>query len=264
LSWPGNFKETCFPLTWYDYFGFSSIFIENPAAGQYAQVFPGGFYLAFLSMNVVSGSDPMFHRLTPELVIRSPWRPFRPRHGEQSLVLEGSSVFPPSHPTTHLCLDLLKKSLASRPGAYVLDVGCGSGILGLAALALGAPRVLAVDISGRAVCRTRANAARNGLLPRLAAIQGSTECLRGPFDLILANLPWGVHLEKVEELCRLAGPIGVLIIAGFKDTQEEPLLSSYQSRGWSVLEHCSRDSWAPEPPPELSYTWVAWLLMRLP
>jgi ribosomal protein L11 methyltransferase len=204
----------------------------------------------------------MFHRLTSELVIRSPWRPFRARHGERSLVLEGRSVFPPSHPTTHLCLDLMKKAMASRPGAYILDVGCGSGILALAALALGAPRAVAVDLSGRAVRQTRKNAARNGLLPRLEVVKGSTECLRGTFGLILANLPWGVHLEKVEDLCRLAGPDGALIIAGFKDTQTEPLLTSYQARGWSVLEHRSRDSWAPEPPPELSYTWVAWLLVR--
>ena len=202
----------------------------------------------------------MFHRLTPELVIRSPWRPFRPRHGEQSLVLESSSVFPASHPTTHLCLDLLKIALTSRPGAAVLDVGCGSGILALAALALGAPRAVAVDISGRAVGLTRANAGRNGLLPRLSVVKGSTECLRGPFGLVLANLPWGVHQEKVEDFCRLAGPEGVLIIAGFKDTQVEPLLTGYQARGWSVQEHRSQDSWAPEPPPELSYTWVAWLL----
>jgi ribosomal protein L11 methyltransferase len=204
----------------------------------------------------------MFHRLTSELVIRSPWRPFRARHGERSLVLEGGSVFPPSHPTTHLCLDLMKNAMASRPGAYILDVGCGSGILALAALALGAPRAVAVDLSGRAVRQTRKNAARNGLLPRLEVVKGSTECLRGTFGLILANLPWGVHLEKVEDLCRLAGPDGALIIAGFKDTQTEPLLTSYQARGWSVLEHRSRDSWAPEPPPELSYTWVAWLLVR--
>jgi ribosomal protein L11 methyltransferase len=204
----------------------------------------------------------MFHRLTPELVIRSPWRLYRARHGEQSLVLEGGSAFPPSHPTTHLCLDLLKKALAARTGAHVLDVGCGSGILSLAALALGAPRAVAVDISGQALCQTRANADYNGLLPRLATVKGSTECLRGPFSLILANLPWGVHLEKVEEFCRLAGPNGVLVIAGFKDTQQEPLLTAYQTRGWTIMAHCCRDSWAPEPPPELSYTWVAWLLVR--
>jgi ribosomal protein L11 methyltransferase len=205
----------------------------------------------------------MFHRLTPELVIRSPWRPFRSRHGEQSLVLKSAAVFPASHPTTHLCLDLLKIALAARPGALVLDVGCGSGILALAALALGAPRAVAVDLSGRAVRLTRANAARNGFLPRLSVVRGSTECLRGPFGLIFANLPWGVHLEKVEEFCRLAGPEGMLIIAGFKDTQAEPLLTGYEGRGWSVKEHRSRDSWAPEPPPELSYTWVAWLMARV-
>jgi ribosomal protein L11 methyltransferase len=208
------------------------------------------------------GTASMFHRLTPELVIRSPWRPFRPRHGEHSLVLGSASVFPASHPTTHLCLDLLKIALALRPGVKVLDVGCGSGILSLAALALGAPRAVAVDISGRAVSLTRANAARNGLGPRLAVVKGSTECLRGPFGLIFANLPCGVHLEKVEEFCRLAGPQGLMVIAGFKDTQAEPLLTGYESRGWSVQEHRSRDSWAPEPPPELSYTWVAWLMTR--
>jgi ribosomal protein L11 methyltransferase len=205
----------------------------------------------------------MFHRLTPELIIRSPWRLYRPRRGEQSLVLTGGAVFPPSHPTTHLCLDLLKKALAARPGAHVLDVGCGSGILSLAALALGAPLAVALDIAGRAVRRTRANAGKNGLLPRLVTVKGSTECLRGPFSVILANLPWGVHLEKVEEFCRLAGPDGALIIAGFKDVQAEPLLSSYQTRGWTVLAQCSRDSWAPEPPPELSYTWLAWLLVQV-
>ena len=204
----------------------------------------------------------MFLRLTPELVIRSPWRPFRPRHGEFSLVLEGGLAFPPSHPTTHLCLDLMKTAMTSRIRRSVLDVGCGSGILALAALALGAPQTVAVDLSGRAVRQTWQNAARNSLQARLALIQGSTECLRGTFSLILANLPWGVHLVKVEEFCRLAEPDGVLVIAGFKDTQEEPLLTSYQDRGWSVLAHRSRDAWAPEPPPELSYTWVAWLLAR--
>lgn len=206
----------------------------------------------------------MFLRLTSELVIRSPWRPFWPRHGEYTLVLETGLAFPPGHPSTHLCLDLLKTALISRPKTPVLDVGCGSGILALAALALGAPRSVAVDLSSRAVYQTQLNAARNALLPRLGLVQGSTECLRGSFSLILANLPWGVHLEKIEELCRLAAPDGVLILAGFKDTQVEPLLTSYQERGWTIHTHRSRDSWAPELPPELSYTWVAWLLVRQP
>ncbi|MFW6126660.1 MAG: 50S ribosomal protein L11 methyltransferase [Thermodesulfobacteriota bacterium] len=204
----------------------------------------------------------MFLRLTPELVIRSPWRPCRPRHREYTLVMGTGLAFPPAHPSTRLCLDLLKTAHASRPLASVLDVGCGSGILALAALALGTPRSLAVDLSGRAVRQTRQNATRNGLLPRLDVVQGSTECLRGPFDLILANLPLGVQLEKTEQFCRLAAPNGALVLAGFKDTQVEPLLTDYQERGWTILTRRSRDAWAPEPPPEMSYTWVAWLLVR--
>ena len=205
----------------------------------------------------------MFHRLTSELVIRSPWRPFRPRPAEQSLVLAGGSAFPPNHPTTRLCLDLLKAAVALQPPGPALDVGCGSGILSLAALSLGVPYAVAVDLAGRAVRQTEANARRNHLLPRLGLVQGSTECLRGPFGLILANLPWGVHLNKIEEICRLARPDGVLVLGGFKDIQVEPLLTGYQVHGWSVLDYRSRDSWAPEPPPDLSYTWVAWLLGRV-
>jgi ribosomal protein L11 methyltransferase len=202
----------------------------------------------------------MFFRLTPELIIRSPWHPCWSRRGEGALVLERGLAFPPSHPSTLLCLELMKIALASRPRASVLDVGCGSGILALAALALGAPRAVAVDLSGRAVRQTRQNAARNGLLPRLGLVQGSTECLRGPFSLILANLPWGVHREKIGEFRRLAAPDGILVVAGFKDTQADSLLAGYQDGGWSILAQRSRDAWAPEPPPELSYTWVAWLL----
>jgi ribosomal protein L11 methyltransferase len=205
----------------------------------------------------------MFHRLTPDLVIRHPWSPFRPRHGERSLLVEGGSVFPPSHPTTLLCLDLLKTALPSRADTGVLDLGCGSGILALAALALGAHGAVAVDLSGRAVRQTRKNASKNGLLPRLKVIRGSTECLGGPFGLILANLPWGVQLERLDELCRLAGPDGILILAGFKDVQAEPLRTGYEQRGWIIVEERRRDAWCPEPPPELSYTWVAWRLGRL-
>ena len=107
----------------------------------------------------------MLHRLTSELVIRSPWRPFRPRPAEQSLVLAGGSAFPPNHPTTRLCLDLLKAAVALQPPGPALDVGCGSGILSLAALSLGVPYAVAVDLAGRAVRQTAANARRNHLLP---------------------------------------------------------------------------------------------------
>jgi ribosomal protein L11 methyltransferase len=204
----------------------------------------------------------MFYRLSPQLVLRSRWRPYRPRPGERVLVLKGASVFPPGHTTTRLSLNLLTEILTAAPCARLLDVGCGSGVLLLAGVAAGAELGVGVDLSGVAVATTRDNARANGLAAQVEVIRGSTEALRGPFDLLLANLPWAVQMQKVEEFTRLAAPEARLILSGFKDTQEDDLRARYQRQGW-VLEHRrARDEWVIELPPEKSYTWVAWQLTR--
>jgi ribosomal protein L11 methyltransferase len=204
----------------------------------------------------------MFYRLSPELVLRGRWRPYWPRPGERVLVLTTASVFPPSHTATRLCLDLLPETLAVGPCPHLLDVGCGSGVLLLAGVALGAQSGVGVDISGRAAATTRDNARANGLAAAVQVVRGSTECLRGKFGVMLANLPWDVQMDKVEEFTRLSAPGSRLILSGFKDTQEDDLRARYEQAGW-VLEHRrARDEWVIELPPEKSYTWVAWRLRR--
>ena len=91
-------------------------------------------------------------------------------------------------------------------------------------------------------------------------VQGSTECLKGPFDLVVANLPWEVQMDKVTELDRLAASKGRLILSGFRDNQENLLIESYQRLGWSLDRRLVRDFQHPELPPDISFTWVAWLL----
>jgi ribosomal protein L11 methyltransferase len=202
----------------------------------------------------------MFYRLSPSLALRSPWRPHRPRPGERVLVIQSHRAFPPGHATTRLCLDLLAEALERGAVRRILDVGCGSGILTLAAAALGVPFCAGVDLSWPAARLSRENARQSLLSASVRIIQGSTEALRGVFDLLLANLPLGVQLEKAAELNRLAAPQGALILSGFKDTQEEALWELYRPAGWSCCRRLTREEWVIELPPEKSFTWVGWLL----
>jgi ribosomal protein L11 methyltransferase len=196
----------------------------------------------------------------PGLVLKSSWRPCRVRPGERVLIVRSSRVFPPGHPTTRLCLELL--AATSLAGVRLLDVGCGSGILALAGAAWGAILSVGVDLSGQAVLLTRENARDNDFAAIVQVALGSTECLQGPFQVLVANLPVAVQLVKVQELTRLGGPGATLILSGFRDTQEEDLAQLYRQAGWTISRRLTRDEWCIELPPEKSFTWVAWQLER--
>jgi ribosomal protein L11 methyltransferase len=202
----------------------------------------------------------LFYRLSPRLVLCSPEYPYEAGPEERLLRLASAGAFNPTHPCTRLCLDLLQEALAASPVRSLLDLGCGTGILGLAAAALGVPRVVAVDLARDAACITRENARANGLDAELLAVQGSSECLKSPFDLVAANLHIEVQTAKAAELQRLTAPGGRLILSGFRDNQEEPLLEAYRQRGWRLARRVLKEFSHPEMPPELSFTWAAWLL----
>ena len=201
-----------------------------------------------------------FYRLSPQLVLCTRRQPHGTEALAQILHIRRGEAFPPGHPTTRLSLDLLREALAAASVNSLLDVGCGAGLLGLAAAALRVSYVVGVDISQGAVQITRENARDNGLAASLQAVQGSTECLKGPFELVIANLPWEVQMDKVSELNRLAGSGGRLILSGFRDNQEDLLIQSYQRLGWSLRRRLIKEFWHPELPADISFTWVAWWL----
>ncbi|MDR2030929.1 MAG: 50S ribosomal protein L11 methyltransferase [Azoarcus sp.] len=109
-----------------------------------------------------------------------------------------------SHPTTRLCLEWLCETV--RPGLSLLDYGCGSGILGIAAARLGAGTVLGVDIDERALEAARDNAARNGV-GGIVHVQHSSAALEATFDLVVANI-------LTNPLCVLAPAIAARVAAG--------------------------------------------------
>ena len=122
-----------------------------------------------------------------------------------------------AHPTTRMLLEELVARIDG--GERVLDVGCGSGVLGLAALRLGAGNLVAVDLKPEAVEATRRNADLNGLAGPVSATTAPLSELDGPFDAVLANIGRDGIVAVAPELPRLLAPGGWLGVSGFSPAQ---------------------------------------------
>ncbi len=142
---------------------------------------------------------------------------------ESVVFLERWCAFPPDHITTVLCLRLMKKVISSNRVESMLDVGCGTGILAIAGVKLGAKHAVAVDISRIAVFSAHRNMRLNSLENRLEIRLGSIESVKGSFDLIAANLLLHPLLGLSRGLKDLLSPGGILILSGIYES-EVPML----------------------------------------
>jgi ribosomal protein L11 methyltransferase len=138
-----------------------------------------------------------------------------------------------THPTTSLCLAALSDLLDQRPGASVLDVGTGSGLLAIAARKLGAGRVAGNDNDPVAVAVARENAGRNGAEVHLT--EDPLPRLEGPFELVVANILANTLVELAPELDRQLAPGGVVLLSGILAPQEAEVRAAYVARGLRPL-----------------------------
>ena len=146
------------------------------------------------------------------------------------------------HPTTRGCLAMLQE-LAPMPRA-VLDVGCGSGILGLAALRLGAERVTAVDVDAESVRATLENAARNELADRVRASQASLDAAAAErYGLVLANLVAAVLVDLAPRLAAHLAPDGVLIAGGIIEPRAGEVTDALSAAGLAVRSRRDDGEW---------------------
>ncbi|GAA4401603.1 50S ribosomal protein L11 methyltransferase [Quisquiliibacterium transsilvanicum] len=142
-----------------------------------------------------------------------------------------------SHPTTHMCLQWLGEHL--RPGERVIDYGCGSGILAIAAARLGAGAVVGVDIDPQAVSSTRANALVNGVE---IDVRLSTEAPPVPADVVVANILSNPLKVLAPMLSALVAPGGRLVLAGLLDRQAAEVAAAYPLIDLTV--YAEREGWA--------------------
>jgi ribosomal protein L11 methyltransferase len=185
-------------------------------------------------------------RVGRRIVIKPTWRRHRPQPDEVVVALDPGMAFGTGlHPTTRLCLAALER-VADRglvTGARALDVGCGSGILAIAAARLGAASVLGVDTDPIAVEATVANAARNRLTRRIAAREGSLPTGEPPFDVVLANLIAGVLVALARELAEELRPGGTLVASGIYVDRETEVREAFARVGLEVGDRSAEGDW---------------------
>ena len=191
------------------------------------------------------------------LVVRPPWiepadpvpHGDRPTEGRHDVVIDPGRAFGHGgHPTTRLVLRALVDLV--RGNERVLDVGCGSGVLAVAAVALGARSAVGVDVDRAAVAATRTNAARNGVADRVVAViagpaapedtavhddveVAAPEPAAGGYDLVVANMLASQLVAVAPMVMRAVAPGGTVVLSGLLVGQRDLVLAAYAARDGS-------------------------------
>lgn len=177
-----------------------------------------------------------------KLLIRPLWEEEYDPQGRTVLHLEPGLAFGTgTHETTRLCLELLEKYVS--PGTGFLDMGCGSGILSVAALLLGAESAVGVDIDPLAVKTAVENARVNGVGERFTGICGNLgEKVTGKFQVAAANIVADIVILLSQDAPRFLTLDSVYIVSGIIDTREQDVLDALSGR-FTVLERREKKGW---------------------
>ncbi|HKZ07623.1 MAG TPA: 50S ribosomal protein L11 methyltransferase [Methylomirabilota bacterium] len=180
------------------------------------------------------------------LFVAPPWDETPTPAGRVRVVIEPGRAFGTGHHgSTESCLALLDRHLTAGPAGRILDIGTGTGILAVAAVALGAPRVVAVDVDPDAVTAARRNAEANGVGERVEVSAGGPESLprTAAFDLVLANILTHTHLALVKEYRRRVAPFGALVLGGMLPGEDDQVARALVPHGFTPRESLERDGW---------------------
>ena len=179
-----------------------------------------------------------------KLLIRPLWENEFDAQGRCVLNIEPGLAFGTgSHPTTKLCLETLEDYVESN--STILDIGCGSGILSIAGVLLGAESALGVDIDSLAVKTAINNAKENGFdESKIKFIQGNlSDKVSGKFSIVVANIVADVIIRFNSEVGSFLADGGIYITGGIIENRESDVLLSFAQNGFEVIERRENNGW---------------------
>lgn len=183
-------------------------------------------------------------KITDRIVVKPTWESYDRKEGELVLQLDPGMAFGTgTHPTTSLCIRLLEKYIQS-PEDVVLDVGCGSGILSIAAALLGVERTVGVEIDPVAVAVAKENVALNGMESQIEVREGDlTKGLDIRADIVAANLMADLVMMLSADVAKHLRGRGVYISSGILLEKQEQVAAAIRSSGFEILEIVEEGEW---------------------
>ncbi len=180
------------------------------------------------------------------LVIVPGWEHYSPQPGEQILTMDPGMAFGTGHhDTTGFSLEFLRKALEEKGGQSVLDVGTGTGILGMGALLFGAEKVMAIDNDPDAVAAAKENVAQNSMAAKMEVTATPLAEVEGVYHIVVANIIHDVLISLAEDLTARLAAGGSLILSGIlKGAQAENIGNFFMERGYSLQEMQQGEEWA--------------------
>ena len=182
-------------------------------------------------------------RVGRRLVVVPSWEDYEKQADDIILRLDPGMAFGTgTHATTRLCMELLEQSIT--PGCTVLDVGCGSGILAVCSVLLGASHADGVDIDELAVKIAGENAALNQAADRTHFVQGDlTDKISGQYDVICANIVADVIIRLCPSLRRFLQPGGYFLASGIIDERSVEVEKAIRDCGMYITDRREEDGW---------------------
>lgn len=183
-------------------------------------------------------------KVSDRIVIKPSWETYNKKKGQVILTLDPGMAFGTgTHETTMLCMQAIDQYI--RPDHSLIDIGCGTGVLSIGALLLGAKAATAIDLDGNAVEIARKNAQINKVLDRMTLVHGNLlDEIKGSYDIVVANIIADVIIELSQYVTNYIKAGGLFISSGIIHERLDEVIEQIESVGLIIEKVAKMGEWA--------------------